>query len=208
MFDIGKGTNTPITGLEYHKIPGKDKYFVLVTTSNRLYHFVGHSNSDDKPLLQQVFNGYLSKPEKNYYEISCKSKCSKLKFLHDKHTMTPKAFGWMTEAGIFYSELNTSNMDNFEMIKENHEMISFPKPMYEDLSKSQKTPVAFALTEFHSLLAYTNLIKGVSVLNKELVVEDSYNEAFGKLINIVKDPSKGKFDRSTFLPTEITVCIY
>jgi hypothetical protein len=66
VFDIGKGNNTPITGLEFHRVPGSEKYFVLVTTPNRLYQFIGYvTNSDEKPLLQQIFNSYLTVPGKN-----------------------------------------------------------------------------------------------------------------------------------------------
>jgi hypothetical protein len=65
VFDIGKGNNTPITGLQFHRVPGSEKYFVLVTTPNRLYQFIGYvTNSDEKPLLQQIFNSYLNVPGK------------------------------------------------------------------------------------------------------------------------------------------------
>lgn len=107
VFDIGKGTNTAITGLQYHRVPKSDNYFIVVTTMNRLYYFVGRSNPDDKPLLQQLFNSYLNIPERNFHEICNKSKYSKLRFWYDKNECTPKAFGWMTEEGIFYSEVNS-----------------------------------------------------------------------------------------------------
>jgi hypothetical protein len=74
VFDIGKGDNTPITGLEFHQVPGSEKYFVLVTTPNRLYQFVGVvTNSDEKPPLQQIFNSYLSVPGNNTVVISMNS---------------------------------------------------------------------------------------------------------------------------------------
>lgn len=61
MFDIGKG-NSPITGLEYHKLPGRERYFIIATTPSRIYQFIGDVNSsEDRPLLQQIFNVYLSK---------------------------------------------------------------------------------------------------------------------------------------------------
>lgn len=88
-------------------------------------------------------------------------------------------------------QLNSQNMDNFEMILDNHSNLIYPKPLYEDLSVSPKNPLGFILTEFHCLLAYSNMIKGISALNKELVFEDNYNESYGKVINIVRDPIKG-----------------
>lgn len=69
--------------------------------------------------------------------------------------------------------------------------IPFPKPLYEDYSVSQKAPFALVLTEFHVLLGYSDTIKGMSLLNKELVYEDNYNEAFGRLINVIKDKITG-----------------
>jgi hypothetical protein len=74
VFDIGKGNSTPITGLEFHRVPGSEKYFVLVTTPNRLYQFIGYvTNSDEKPPLQQIFNSYLSVPGNNIVVVSRKS---------------------------------------------------------------------------------------------------------------------------------------
>lgn len=61
VFDIGKG-NSPITGLEFHKLPNRERYFIIATTPNRIYQFVGDvNNSDERPLLQQIFNVYLAK---------------------------------------------------------------------------------------------------------------------------------------------------
>jgi hypothetical protein len=74
VFDIGKGNSTPITGLEFHRVPSSEKYFVLVTTPNRLYQFIGYvTNSDEKPLLQQIFNNYLTVPGNNVVVISMNS---------------------------------------------------------------------------------------------------------------------------------------
>ena len=70
-------------------------------------------------------------------------------------------------------------------------MIAYPKPEYVDPSTFVKLPFNLVMTEFHVLLAYADSIKGVSTLNKELMYEDSYNEAFGKLVTIVKDPITG-----------------
>ena len=69
MFDIGKGSNPPITGLEFRKIMNTDKYVIIVTTLIRIYQYIGTvTNHDEKPLLQQVFNKYLNiKGEKTYF---------------------------------------------------------------------------------------------------------------------------------------------
>lgn len=81
--------------------------------------------------------------------------------------------------------------ESIKYLKEHSSQISYPKPLYEDHSTSQKYPLAIALTQFHILLAYADTIKGVCLLNEEIVYEDNYNEAFGKLINVVKDVRTG-----------------
>jgi hypothetical protein len=71
VFDIGKGKAHSITGLQYHKSAKGDQYFVIATTVDRLYQFVGKANSsEDRPLLQQLFNKYLNKMGKrNIFDI-------------------------------------------------------------------------------------------------------------------------------------------
>ena len=40
-----------------------DKYFVIVTTVNRLYQFIGSVNTvEDRPCLAQIFDDYLKIP--------------------------------------------------------------------------------------------------------------------------------------------------
>ena len=63
VFDIGKNTNTPITGLEYFQVIGTDKYMIFATTPTKLYYFCGKAENEEKPLLQQVFHKYLNIPE-------------------------------------------------------------------------------------------------------------------------------------------------
>ncbi|EFA08901.1 Vacuolar protein sorting-associated protein 18 homolog-like Protein [Tribolium castaneum] len=192
VFDIGKGSNTPITGLDYHKVLGTDKYIIFAATPTRLYYFTGRAEHEEKPLLQQVFNRYLNIPEKEtYLERDSSLKYSRLKFWSENLTV-PNAFAWMTEKGVTYCQFESGFDDSMATLKAKTRLIEYPKPLYEDYSALEKFPIALALTEFHVLLAYTDAIKGVCLLNEEVVYEDNYNEAFGKLVNIVKDGSTGE----------------
>ncbi|KAJ3625065.1 hypothetical protein MTP99_018635 [Tenebrio molitor] len=192
VFDIGKGTNTPITGLEYHKVLGGDKYVIFAATPSRLYYFVGRAEHEEKPLLQQVFNRYLNIPEKDtYIDSESNLKYSRLKFWSENLTV-PNSFAWTTEKEIICGQFESGVDDSMSTLKKKTRTIKYPKPLYEDYSVSQKYPIAIALTEFHILLAYTDTIKGVCLLNEDVVYEDNYNEAFGKLINMVKDASTGE----------------
>lgn len=191
VFDIGKGTNTPITGLEYFEIPGANRLIIFAATATKLYYFTGKGDQDDKPTLQQVFNRYLNVPEpETYIEVESNLRYSKLKFYSDNLT-TPNYFAWMTGKGITYGKLECNSTETLSTIKSNIKTIPFPKPKYEDYSVSQKFPIAIVVTEFHILLAYADMVKGVCLLNEEVVYEDNYNEAFGKLVNILKDSRTG-----------------
>lgn len=61
VFDIGKESKPPITGIEFRRIPNTDKYLIILTTLTRIYQYSGIvTNHDEKPLLQQVFIKYLN----------------------------------------------------------------------------------------------------------------------------------------------------
>lgn len=181
VFDIGKGNSTPITGLEFHRVPGSEKYFVLVTTPNRLYQFIGYvANSDEKPLLQQIFNNYLTVPE-GFQEIPSSLKYSRLQFYYPNPKELPKTFAWLTEPGIFYGEFDTSGHDS---VLTNNQLLQYTP-------SNSGAPLAFVITKFHALLLYADHVKGISILNNDLVFEDVYSESFGKLVSITQDPTKG-----------------
>ncbi|XP_048483000.1 vacuolar protein sorting-associated protein 18 homolog isoform X2 [Plutella xylostella] len=188
IFDIGKGTDTPITGIQFHRVNNTSKYFIFVTTPRRLYQFIGQAVcTDDKPSLQSIFNTYLTVPETGFQEIPSTLKYSKLQFYFDKHDV-PKTFAWLTEPGIFYGQLDPTSQQNSNSLFTQSELINYP-PEKNDSAKD-KTPLAFVLTEFHALLMFSDRVKAVSLLNQELVYEDFYSEAHGKLKNIIKDPKR------------------
>lgn len=65
MFDIGKNrSGAGITGLEFFRFLNEpDKYFVIATTVDRLYQFVGSINcNDERSVLSQIFDDYLKVP--------------------------------------------------------------------------------------------------------------------------------------------------
>ncbi|XP_046959364.1 vacuolar protein sorting-associated protein 18 homolog isoform X1 [Vanessa cardui] len=185
IFDIGKGTDTPITGIQFHRVSNTSKYFIFVTTPTRLYQFIGNAMiTDDKPSLQSIFYSYLTTPETGFQEIPSTLKYSKLQFYFDK-TNTPKTFAWLTEPGIFYGQLDPTSQQNSNSLFTQSELINYPS---DDTNSKETTPISFVLTEFHAVLMYSDRVKAVSLLNQDLVYEDKYSEVHGKLKNIVKDP--------------------
>ncbi|XP_054289696.1 vacuolar protein sorting-associated protein 18 homolog isoform X1 [Macrosteles quadrilineatus] len=186
VFDIGKG-NSPITGLEFHRLPNRERYFIIATTPNRIYQFVGNVNSsEDRPLLQQIFNVYLSKAE-GFIEVPSQKvlKYSKLQFFYPKSSqqkpVLPSSFAWLTEESIFYGQVDISGEG--EEVLSDSQRLNYPA--------SAPAPLNFVLTEFHVLLLYPNKVVGLSILNQSMVFEDLYNESYGRLVTITKDPTKG-----------------
>lgn len=105
IYDIGKGTEMPITGIQFHRVETSTKYFIFVTTPTRLYQFMGHAiTMDGKPSLQSVFYQYLNMPDTAFQEIPSTLKYSKLQFHFDRNEI-PKTFAWLTGPGIFYGQV-------------------------------------------------------------------------------------------------------
>ncbi|KAL1509544.1 hypothetical protein ABEB36_004259 [Hypothenemus hampei] len=192
IFDIGKNSNTPITALEYFQINATKRYLIFAATPSRLYYFTGTIENDDKPILQQIFQKYLNISESETF-IASESRLnySKLQFWSE-NLITPNSFTWITEKGIYYCQLEPTNNVTISSIKEKIKLLEYPKPPYEDYSQSLKYPFSIAMTEFHILLGYSDSIKGICLLSKEVVYEDQYNEAFGKLVSVVKDSRTGE----------------
>lgn len=187
VFDIGKDSKPPITGLEFHKIPSTDKYVIIVTTLMRIYQYIGAvQNPDEKPLLQQIFNKYLNVQE-SFNEVINHLPYSKIQFYYPSLGILPKSFGWLTETGILYAQIDPK-IDPKSVLT-NQQMLTCPEASLMGINTSQTStaPLSFVLTEFHALLLYTDRVKGMSLLNQDLIFEDIYNDAVGKLLNITKD---------------------
>ncbi|KAH0950839.1 hypothetical protein HN011_007913 [Eciton burchellii] len=188
IFDVGKHGKPPITGIEFHKIPKSDKYMIIVTTLTRIYQYIGAiGNPEEKPLLQQVFYRYLNAQE-NFSEVNNSLPYSRMQFYYPSLGTVPKSFGWLSETGILYAEVDARPESSNVLI--NQHLLTCPETslMSSNVSKTA-APLSFVLTEFHALLLYPDHVKGISLLNQDLIFEDIYNDAVGKLIGITKDPA-------------------
>ncbi|CAH0750606.1 unnamed protein product [Diatraea saccharalis] len=186
IFDIGRGTDIPITGIQFHRVGTSNKFFIFITTPTRLYQFIGNAvTTDGKPSLQSIFYPYLTTPETGFQEIPSTLKYSRLQFYFDKNNI-PKTFAWLTEPGVFYGQLDPTSQQNSNSLFTQGELINYPP----DSEPKTEAPLAFVLTEFHVLLMYSDKVKAISLLNQELVYEDTYSVSHGKLKNIIKDPKR------------------
>ncbi|XP_052859668.1 vacuolar protein sorting-associated protein 18 homolog [Anopheles cruzii] len=207
-FDVGKGDPRPITGLEFYlKSDQRNLHcIVLVLTADRLYKFHNtirtgtHTVNAAQEIkaggyLQKVFNSYLNVPEqlKDYEELPTdrgKSQIPKLAFNYEEDF--PKSFGYLTEDGIHYQEIDPS-IDRSQFVVQK-ELIPFPEPREVPVPASSHKvaakstcPVSFILTDFHALLVFADHVTAISLLDYQVIYEEYFVEQYGKLINIVKD---------------------
>lgn len=174
--------------MEFHRIPNKNRYFIIVTTPDRFYQFIGNANPDEKPLLQQIFNSYLNVQEnQSYQKVKSNLHYSKLNFYYPQAKEIPRKFGWLTELGIYYGELDPFGIKNPNLVINIEDSIAYPEQASS--YKLTNIPTNFVITEFNALLLYNDTIKIVSLLNKELISTDNYPEP---IVNIAKDTIRGK----------------
>ena len=203
VYDIGyKGQVTSITALEYHCVPKSKKYFVLATTVDRLYQFQGVMTSDgehDKPQLMSIFSDYLHKSD-SFLEIKNTLKYSTISFYYQpekigrlaaKLPLYPWSFGWMTSDGVFHGKI-----DPFEEDK----MLTDVKSVAFNNDKLT-TPIDFILTQFHVVVAYKKFVKGICLLNEQVVFEDSLENP---ILGIARDAVTG----TIYIFTEYTIHKY
>ncbi|GAB6018607.1 Vacuolar protein sorting-associated protein 18 like protein [Chamberlinius hualienensis] len=186
VFDLGRDGPTLITGIEYQRDPAggdKPKCFILVTTPSRLYQFLGSIPSlTDFPVLVHVFNNYPDLPAR-YQDIPSHLPYSQLELFYPAPWSLPKAFSWMIDAGVLCGGLDYSGSVGIDSVTTETKLISYPK------QEVSQPPLAIVLTEFHVLVLYPDRVKGICVLNEQLVFEDVYTETYGNMVTIVKDPA-------------------
>ena len=188
VYDIGKGqASAPITGLEYHRVPKSKKFFILATTPSRFYQFQGVISGDpetERPLLVHVFNDYLHKPDE-YMELPSTLKSSCLSFCYQpkdqgklaaKWPLYPEKFGWLTQQGIYTGLIDSSGT---ESVTVECQLISMENIV---------NPISFVLTEFHAIIVYPQMVRGICLLNEQVVFEDDLDMV---IKGIERDPMTG-----------------
>lgn len=125
VFDIGKDSKPPITGLEFRRVPNSLKYIIILTTLIRIYQYIGIvSNNEEKPLLQQVFNKYLNIKGtrlfivhsklyvcdsflilERFNQLESSLPYSKMQLYYTSIQEFPKMFSWLTETGLLVAQV-------------------------------------------------------------------------------------------------------
>ena len=152
LFDIGKGQHVPINGLEFHNVPNTTKYYIIATTPHRMYQFQGSiSNTNDRPLLQNIFISYLNKAAR-FLEFPSNLKYSCLSVYHSQQgkRRLPSHFGWLTEPGLYTGYIDPWEGDG-DGVTIDCQLINLP---------DQEIPKNALVTEFHTMFLYADRVKG------------------------------------------------
>ncbi|KAI8094681.1 Pep3/Vps18/deep orange family-domain-containing protein [Thamnidium elegans] len=173
-----------ITGLSFEKFPtDRRKYLIMISTSTRLYHFVGYirytntntNETSERALFELVFAEYEHNPE--FQELPNQLGYSKMllfnRFPELQLKGVPQLFIWLTGVGIYQGDLNF-NERNDQHIIDNAKLISFPPTSYDEDSGNLVTdiPISIAITEFHFILLYQDYVRAVCRLNNKIVYEE------------------------------------
>ncbi|CAL4082298.1 unnamed protein product [Meganyctiphanes norvegica] len=185
VFDLGKDSPVPITALECLTCPGDDlMYLVLCTTPDKLYQFSGHVKGiDERPLFSTIFNNYLGVPPR-FLELPSKWKLSRLQ-LYRSSNSHPKHFAWLTEQGIYTGDI-VWNVGVQEDMTANKTLLTYPESVSPDAQ-----PCGMILTEFHVLIVWLDKVRGMCILNNQVVFEDIIPEECGRIMGLSQDKEKG-----------------
>lgn len=184
LFDVGKDEPVPVSAVEVRPSPNDDlKLCILVTTPDKLYQFCGRARSaEDRPMMTALFANYLGLPPR-FINLISKWKTSWLK-LYQPANSTPKHFAWLTEQGVYTGDIVwTGTGDDMTINRKLH-----PIPEVVD---GYGVPCDMIVCEFHVLIVWPDKMRGLCILNNQVVYEGSIPEECGKLVGISKDPIKG-----------------
>ena len=212
VYDLGKGGSQnihpvarPITGLEYHRVKAPSKvYFVLATTSDRLYQFKGYIDEpESRPLLLNIFQSFSNGPEQ-FLELPSNIKYSTLACFYQSRTpgkpeaattLFPTKFAWLTGAGIYAGNIDphsnslssSSNQQQNDTVTVDCQLIPLLKENQQSDGGDAVVPKCMVLTEFHAVLAYPSRVVALCLLNEAVVFEDEPDLSSGRLKGVTRD---------------------
>lgn len=150
---------------------------------------------------------------RDYEQQSSRLTYSQMDFIME--SKYPRGFAWLTEAGVFYGELNQiADNPNFILSKKT---ITFPEQDNDYrtasyISKHQNlVPSSFILTDFHMLLQYSDHVTAISLINHEIVYDEYYSDQHGKLMAIIKDVKNGNvytFSNKTIFKYKVSFNVF
>ncbi|TFK36843.1 DigA protein [Crucibulum laeve] len=161
-----------ITGIKFDYFASDSKRaLVLVTTSNRIYQFVGVTekrSEDAGRVFSGLFASYRDTAPK-ILELPGDLKHSELQFFTpnpDQANSLPKRMAWMTSPGIYHGTLSleTPSEDAIDAAQ--------LLPYSATQGEKPEFPISLALTEFHFVLLYKDRVIGVCNLDDKQTYEE------------------------------------
>ncbi|PIK61318.1 putative vacuolar protein sorting-associated protein 18-like [Apostichopus japonicus] len=101
VYNLGKESTVPVTGLHVERISGstqsdKRTIFIMATTPERMYQFIGTIMSTEAPIFLQVFQRYENTIPTGFLELPGNIGYSQLQVYTPKQKSTPQGFAWMS----------------------------------------------------------------------------------------------------------------
>eukprot|EP01130_Rhizamoeba_saxonica_P012344 TRINITY_DN5188_c1_g1_i2.p1 TRINITY_DN5188_c1_g1~~TRINITY_DN5188_c1_g1_i2.p1 ORF type:complete len:926 (+),score=184.08 TRINITY_DN5188_c1_g1_i2:22-2778(+) len=168
----------PVSGLLTETFPDNpDKYYVLASTSSRIYEFIGG------PTFEAMFSQYATSISA-YRELPGSLDTSQL-FFYSRLGGTARSFAWSTMAGIFYGDLSFGSQSTGDNLYRDTDILQY---------SSSTLAQSIALTEFHFLILFQDKLQIISRITYEIVFEHVFYDVIQhhqNMVGISLDPKTG-----------------
>lgn len=150
--------------------------YVIATTDNQLYQFLGNAN------LELLFNKYK---DNKSLDLACKNFPSQIDIRESSIQMFYKkdqsfqSFIWLTNAGLCYG---TYGNDVLDKIVKNFVIVPYCKLEYSGMLDYDDIPISIAQSEFHFFLLFVKSLTIISKITHNVVHSINFEDSINKMI--------------------------
>ncbi|PVF97591.1 hypothetical protein CPB86DRAFT_815453 [Serendipita vermifera] len=201
----------PITGLCFQWFPPADlkRGLVVVTTSTRIYQFVGPApdrrSEEGVRLFTSLFSAYKGVIPK-FLDLPGSSH-SELHVRYSRNFSQIASVAWLTGQGIYHGLINYGSSPSQDALIDSAQLIPYPAvanaPSSPTLASSPRAapanilaniPVSIGLTEFHFLSLYGEKLYSVNTLDSKLDYEEVIPlQSMERVLGLTSDPVANTF---------------
>ncbi|KAJ3158697.1 hypothetical protein HDU86_002662 [Geranomyces michiganensis] len=186
-------SNQPVCSIRFEEFPAVPrKYIVFLATATRLYQFIGTAAPDTESGGGSMFTDLFKAHDghgPNFQEIPGDVTRSELQFWSQfvqatGYPSVPKAFTWLTSAGLFCGDLTFGNQFLGDSVVNNAQLLPYPRSVDTPVQdpSAMVLPISVNITEFHYLLLYENAIKALNILTNEVDYDETIPLEFGEFV--------------------------